>query len=275
MSLDDYINSLGFERIKTPKELPKEYEPFDWKTEEKERLKITYTNEKIVELIDSIANEENEIYLDTNSQVYFHLVKICNIWDIKIGTLLETYGYKRIYKYKRFNKYDIEKLDKQDQNIDEPETEKNYIKKLLEELELIQDEKKHIVIESEKRSRNRTLVEKLKRLYHYKCQLCSNNENEFKTPIIEKDDGTYYVEVHHIEELSLESKYQDDDINLDTYKNAIVLCCYHHKYVHYYIGGFKKLVRDKENNHYLQSKHGELLKIHTNHHLSSNVILEE
>jgi len=79
--------------------------------------------------------------------------------------------------------------------------------------------------------------------------------------------------MHHIQGLSEETNLENEDINLDNYKNGIVVCCYHHKYIHYHLGGFKELVKDKNDTLYLRSKHGELLKVYTNHHLDTNTII--
>lgn len=273
IKLDDYLEILGYERIKKTKDLPSWYTPYDWKIEEHKKLKELNTEEKVNSLLEDIADDDDNIYLDTNSQTYFYLAKICNIRGITINKLLEDNGYTRIYKYEKYKDEDSNDNTSEDKNENSILWEKEYIQKCLKELENIQTNKENNKITLEKRARNKAIVYKLKQLYHYKCQVCSDNYDEFKTPIIEKDDGTYYVEMHHIQGLSEETNLENEDINLDNYKNGIVVCCYHHKYIHYHLGGFKELVKDKNDTLYLRSKHGELLKVYTNHHLDTNTII--
>ncbi len=56
-------------------------------------------------------------------------------------------------------------------------------------------------ISENKIERNHKLIDKLKRAYDYECQLCSNEQ---RMPI-EKQDGTKYVEVHHIKKICLKN----------------------------------------------------------------------
>ncbi|MFR8999643.1 MAG: HNH endonuclease [Anaerobutyricum soehngenii] len=58
-----------------------------------------------------------------------------------------------------------------------------------------------------------------------------------------KKDGTKYVEVHHIKNLSEE---YDEEGTLDRLNNLIVVCPNHHKMLHYHNGGYRKI--EKTNN---------------------------
>lgn len=68
---------------------------------------------------------------------------------------------------------------------------------------------------SEKKKRNRKIVEELKKLYKNKCQICG----EF----IDMGEGIKYSEVHHIHPIGKEHNGADNKYNM------IVLCPNHHK----------------------------------------------
>lgn len=68
---------------------------------------------------------------------------------------------------------------------------------------------------SEKKKRNRKIVEELKKLYKNKCQICG----EF----IDMGNGIKYSEVHHIHPIGKEHNGVDNKYNM------IVLCPNHHK----------------------------------------------
>lgn len=86
-----------------------------------------------------------------------------------------------------------------------------------------------------KYKRSRELVEGLKDLYGYRCQLCSPKSANI--PQIPMKNGNSYVEVHHmkgfIEVSHIEGVNQEEaDYIIDDYKNAIAVCVYHHKLLH-------------------------------------------
>nr|MDO8098442.1 hypothetical protein [Candidatus Njordarchaeota archaeon] len=90
-------------------------------------------------------------------------------------------------------------------------------------------------------ARSKQLVERLKRLYNYRCQLCSPESPQI--PPIATCRGTFYVEVHHIRGLSETVKQKDQGDEKTRYvienaPNTIVVCCYHHKLLHKYPDGF-------------------------------------
>lgn len=82
--------------------------------------------------------------------------------------------------------------------------------------------------------RSRELVNRLKLLYGYRCQLCSPKHTNI--PEIPKKDGSNYVEVHHIkgfdEVTDTVTDQEAGEYIIDTYKNAITVCVYHHKLLH-------------------------------------------
>ncbi len=84
--------------------------------------------------------------------------------------------------------------------------------------------------------RSRELVEQMKQLYSYQCQLCSPKTTSI--PQIPMRNGNNYVEVHHIKGFNeinnIEGQYDQDqaDYVIDNYKNTAVVCVYHHKLLH-------------------------------------------
>jgi predicted HNH restriction endonuclease len=82
--------------------------------------------------------------------------------------------------------------------------------------------------------RSRELANRLKQLYGYRCQLCSLKHTNI--PEIPMKDGSNYVEVHHIkgfnEVTDMGTDQEVGEYIIDTYKNAITVCVYHHKLLH-------------------------------------------
>jgi hypothetical protein len=83
-------------------------------------------------------------------------------------------------------------------------------------------------------NRSRELVDRLKQLYEFRCQLCSPRDTAI--PVIPMKDGRNYVEVHHIkgfdEVTDMTVDQESGDYVIDTYRNAVVVCVYHHKLLH-------------------------------------------
>ena len=107
--------------------------------------------------------------------------------------------------------------------------------------------------------RNTNLVTRLKKIYGYKCQLCTDNE----WMPIKKEDETFYVEVHHIIPLA---EGKDEDSTLDVLKNMIVVCPNHHKMLHYHFGGYKQIIKE-DNQLFFSNGKGEKIQIIDNYHL--------
>lgn len=111
-------------------------------------------------------------------------------------------------------------------------------------------------------ARNIKLVSRLKKIYGYKCQLCSDEE---WMPIL-KNDGTYYSEVHHIKRLA---DSVNEEESLDKLDNMIVVCPNHHKMLHFHRGGYERIVR-KGGKLYFENDSGEMVEIMNNYHLKVN-----
>lgn len=174
-------------------------------------------------------------------------------YDLPIKDFIECFGF--IHKGK-LSAMDIEKLNY-------TYTDEKNEEKLIDLQNKVNN--KNITIQ-ELAYRSRKLVELLKEIYGYKCQICDENS---PIPPIVLENGRCYVEVHHIIALKDQDSFNDEsDIILDNYKNAMVVCPHHHKYLHYHLGGFVKIKR-KNNNYYFENEHEKLL-IRSNHHLEEN-----
>jgi len=125
-------------------------------------------------------------------------------------------------------------------------------------------------IKQEKVMRNQKLIKVLKKRYRYKCQFCNYEEGKY-IPLIEINKNVYYMEGHHIVKISQAKNVCSEDIDIesiDTYKNAVICCPHHHRYIHFYHKSeFNELVKDKNHVLYLKNKDGDLLQIYNNSHL--------
>lgn len=107
---------------------------------------------------------------------------------------------------------------------------------ILKELDNIQTKLTKETTQVNRFKRSRELVEQMKQLYSYQCQLCSPKTTSI--PQIPMKNGNNYIEVHHIKgfnEISnIEGQYDQDqaDYLIDHYKNTVVVCVYHHKLLH-------------------------------------------
>lgn len=93
------------------------------------------------------------------------------------------------------------------------------------------NKKEYTIQENE---RNRKLVQDMKKVYGCRCQLCK--EDNFLDIVME--NGSYYVEVHHIVP---NAEGIDEEGTLDRPNNMIVVCPNHHRYLHYNRGGGYRL----------------------------------
>lgn len=260
LSLDDLLNQWGFNRIQNKKDLPNDYIQYDYKEDLQKNLNLKWDDASIQIVLEQLSDKNNNVYVDVESYFYYVLflkarAELTNINDI-IGKL----GYNRVYKK---NKEDEERTQKVEKLLDKNKS--MFIKEKLKELQYIEIDYKEITESKTKIQRNRKLVNILKDLYQGKCQLCG--KEGVSIPPIQLLNGTIYSEVHHIKQFSNISCGKDDIEDIDTYKNTIVLCPYHHAYVHYNNGGYNKLVFDNEGNAYLENENGLRIKIITNYHL--------
>lgn len=260
MSLNQYISNLGFIKI-TKKDLPIGYIQYDWRKDLSSNNDSKILIDKAMRLLESIGDNNKEIYIKSDSYEYNTLWKYAYALDITINQLINKCGFIRVYKEDK-SKGILEK-DKKYFSIEDIESRRR--QEIFNNLKSLENKFEEKTINNKVIKRNSTLPRLLKSLYMYKCQLCEEGENVI--PSIEMNNGEEYVEVHHITQLSDGRIIEDEGNNeLDSYKNCIVVCCFHHKFLHYHHGGFKKIkiIDDKL---YFESEKGETIPIVTNYHL--------
>lgn len=193
------------------------------------------------ELSKYIIEPPNIVYFSSQDKIYQTIYNVAKLNEMSIDEYILSLGYVRSKK-------------------------SNTIKELTEEIDEIIDLEEQEIrkkeISENKIERNHKLIDKLKRAYDYECQLCSNEQ---RMPI-EKQDGTKYVEVHHIKNLSEE---YDEEGTLDRLNNLIVVCPNHHKMLHYHKGGYRKIKIVNEVLVFVNDSE-EVIPIITNKHLKSD-----
>lgn len=245
MTIEEYFEFFGF--IKVDSRLGSNYES-----------KIEEYKKEIRQCL--IEGSDVKVMLKSDTSLYRKLYPFAKRRGITIEELLKDLGFERVFSIENevtfANQSDTKPIDKTVIH--------------LAELENIQGNMERETSQTEKIKRNKQLVRKLKELYNYQCQLCGNDHS---IPLIEKEDGTNYVEVHHIIALSTarlpnqEENVFDD--RLDHYLNAIVVCPFHHKVLHYHHGGFSRII-EQNNELYFISKRESLLKVERNFHLGGS-----
>jgi hypothetical protein len=92
--------------------------------------------------------------------------------------------------------------------------------------------------------RSRHLAETLKQLYEYQCQVC--DAGSLRRMRIPMAGGRYYCEVHHIDGFAesdasqpAAASQEDATLSIDRPENLIVVCPFHHMFLHHRIGGFE------------------------------------
>lgn len=258
ITLNEYIRDLGFIRVNR-NELPEGYIEYEWQNDI--NLESDEILNKAKRLLKEISYNRDKVYLDTTSYEYGVLWKYAYLLNLKINELIEKLHYTREYKLTITKK--IKNSDKKHYSIESREEIRR--NEILRELENIEKPSKRQETKIDIIERNRKLPVLLKKLYFNKCQLCSEEERRYR--IIEKDNDEEYVEVHHIKGLAESFNINDEIENyLDSYKNAIVVCCYHHKLLHLHHGGFKKL-KLIDGKLCFESERGDTLEVVTNYHL--------
>lgn len=192
-------------------------------------------------LAEYITQMPNYVYIPSQDAIYQNLYNIAKLNNVTLDKYIEKLGYIRIKKVS-----EIQEISDEIEQI---------IKKEKKEVE------KDIHLE-EKVKRNHQIINKLKRFYEYECQLCNNNQRM----IIKKEDGTNYVEVHHIKNLSLEI---DEEGTLDRVNNLIVVCPNHHKMLHYHHGRYTKIKLCHGKLAFVNDS-SEIIPIINNRHLREN-----
>lgn len=261
MNLQTLLKSWGFERIKNKKDLPKEYIPYDYTDDLKSKLLSNWTDESLKIVLEQLSNFNNEVYIDTNSYFYYIIFLQATLKNMEINKLINYLGYKRVF---RKEKNTEQKLKNIESLLFENRT--NYISDRIKQLKSIEAKYKEVTDTKLIIKRNKKLVKILKELYQGKCQLCGGNEPQI--PIILKSNGDIYCEVHHIKSFSNIQSNNDDINEIDSYKNAIVLCPYHHKLVHFKNKGFKQLMFLDNDEVYLVGEDDERIKLNLNYHIA-------
>lgn len=194
-----------------------------------------------IKLAEYVTQMPNYVYIPTQDAIYRNLYSIAKLNNITLDEYIEKLGYIRTKKVSEIQEIsdEIEEIIKK---------EKNEVEKELHS--------------EEKIKRNHQIINKLKRFYGYECQLC----NDAQKIIIKKEDGTNYVEVHHIKNLSLE---MDEEGTLDRVNNLIVVCPNHHKMLHYHHGGYTKIKMCNGKLAFVNDS-AEILPIINNKHLKEN-----
>lgn len=195
--------------------------------------------------------ESNKVLIFSTSRLYTNLYMISRNKNMSLDEYICSLGYERI----RGNRSELAPLASSTKMKFELEVLENDINKILQ-YERDSIETRECI--EEKRKRNRKLVDELKRIYGYRCQLCSDEEF---MPIL-KDDKSFYVEVHHIKGLYKENEEE----NLDKLSNLIVVCANHHKLLHYHKGGYEKVCREN-GKLFFYNKDEEKIEIKLNFHL--------
>jgi len=138
---------------------------------------------------------------------------------------------------------------------------------ILANLATIQGSLQSETLLTERYRRSRELVEELKQLYDYRCQLCDPSAPD--APEIPMRDGRRYVEVHHIKGFAEVAELRGDsqeegEYLVDNYRNTIVVCCYHHKLLTYYTSPIEYVEARKE---FVSKDKTVVLPLRNNKHL--------
>ena len=213
-----------FHKLKTKRKMNEEefvkflgYEKFALK-------KIENTDEKILEFFEE-SLIEGKVYIPWSEQ-----------W-IREYSCRQKMSIEEFVKFFGYDQY-----SNRDKKIKSGKNNSDFIDAILKKLELEQKGKdkiinskldKKIIVE-----RDRKIIKYLKELYSCKCQIC---QNKGFADIIQ-EDGNGYCEAHHIEELAnAKLSLEAENEVLDHYRNIIILCPYHHRYLHFNRGGKYRL----------------------------------
>lgn len=222
MGIDEFVNFFGYKKA-----------VYDYSS------RFEDTKRKYCELLKTFLVENSDYLIDVSDdfQIFRNLSSIARVHDLTLDELLSQLGYQRV-NAKVTNITDrIEVLEKKfADNHDSRET-----------------------CDINRIERNKELVEELKQIYGYRCQICGEDE----TYSIKRKDGKNYVEVHHIKPLS--ESCENEDIDLDVISNMIVVCAHHHKVLHYQNGGYFNLSIDNGLN--ITNDRGESIPIRLDYHL--------
>lgn len=230
MNEEDYVKFLGFEQYASKK--------------------IENTDDKIIEFFENnlIDGKVNIVY---NSWIRNYITR----QNMSVEEFVKFFGYEQ-YNTKGKHIRKEEKVEK----------DTNFIKVILDKLELEQKNKDKIrQIQSNEKlivERSKDIIQDLKKLYKGRCQICHNKLDN----IIIQKDNSIYCEAHHIKQLSYAKlNIEEENEILDNYKNIIILCPHHHRYLHYNKGGNYKLKKD--NGQFYFENDYDRINVEINYHL--------
>ena len=213
--------------------------------------------ERYKDELKKLTDSENNIYFaSVKDPVYSSMSQWANRRGGSINQLIKSLGFTRIYK--RENPFQDVLIPFNRPNMEDDVQER------LKRLKKMQGMLDKISGGTYRRIRCQELVDELKKLYNNRCQLCG--EENGTIPFIEKDNGDYYCEMHHIVPISEVKNLADEWEFLDTYLNALICCPHHHRFLHYHHGGFKKLMFE-DGQAFLESRKGTRIRIIINLHL--------
>ena len=238
MSIDELVEFYGYKKAPRNK-----YAQLEQYLENEKR--------KMMEDLAAIADQFG--YVQPQGNLYHRLYTFAKRRNLQINDLIEELGFHR--RYTRVP--------------DGLVRNENVIRINLEELnndinQELNSQKTFSGSEEDNRNqivRNSQLVARLKDAYGCKCQLC--NDEDWMP--IQKLDGKFYSEVHHIIPLAEELPEEE---TLDTLDNMIVVCPNHHKLLHYHNGGYRTII--KKNGKLFFCNNHEEIPIITNYHLCEN-----
>lgn len=195
------------------------------------------TLQEYMEKIKLFVDENNRVYLPTSEPLHSNMSSFATRRGGSLNQLLKDLGYDRKYKPDDPCQDILIPFNRPDKgDCNENENEKEF-DSLFRKLENLQGRLGRARTEHERVQRCKALVDTLKRVYRYRCQLCS--EENGLIPLIENNDE-YYVEMHHIKYIGESDNLADDWQSLDYYQNALIVCSQHHRFLHYHHGGFKR-----------------------------------
>lgn len=222
MSIEEFVEFFGYKKA-----------TYDYSN------KFEETKKKYHEQLKAflVEGSDNLIDISNNFQILNNLISLARIHNITLDELLLQIGYRRINTNASAIIDRIIALEKK--FADNHDSRGEY--------------------DITRFERNKELVEELKSIYDYRCQICGADE----TYCIKKSDGKNYVEVHHIKPLS--ESCENEDIDLDVMENMIVVCAHHHKVLHYQSGGYFNL--SDKNGLAITNNAGDSIPIRLDYHL--------
>lgn len=256
MNLDDYLlEEYNLTRIPL-QELPDDYEHYNWR---QYIIDLKQESQLIKYIDENLLLDENKVYIDSQSLFYTKVFLYAVEFDQNVTSILIKWGYERTY-------------DRPKGFVVEPFESDGALKikkdLIMEKIKEIQGALEKVESKTEKIKRSRTLVKLMKSLYLDHCQLCDYNSDDF-IPYIKMNNGRYYIEIHHIKSITSELSHNDEsEIELDSYKNVIVVCTHHHKVLHFENGGYDKVLMNKKNGKLQFENNSGSIPIVTDYHLT-------